>query len=596
MKKVNIFLKKLHAKAILAILIILVFNISCAIVDFKTPDTQYPLEIKKGVGNFKAAIASLPGAYGIVPDTANFSEYPLGNIIKKTTTNNYEFFVFNNAYAYIVLQHDAGGTQTMYYAKIRTGAFYSRLMFEYNQLKAGLNGDDKSRTTVSDYGNWFKDAGGNYKMAIVFSPSDIYVSHYSGSGQRRIKELWKYMDAAQKAYFFEENFKFADKLKMDFESDVAASKTRKIWTYNNTTGASTPPELITQIAVTREIKFTFLYALNLTMNDNLLESGESIQYVDVDERTRDTVALFSIPCGIGDNGPMDPGTHGENGVVIILRGPDVSKTINYLKTELFGPATINITLSRNDPHLNINWGFTANVDITVERSLDSSSWTTVDTQTDYTGTDYDYAAGGGGYYYRVTVTNRDSGNSDTKTTLMAADPSPGDIIFTEVMWMGTNHDGTDEGNDEWFEIKNVSSKIIRMNNVDYYDDGTKKNDISGFNNETLIPGEYMLALNDTGHLFGVYSLSGIKYVVDAGDINFANTGDTLELRVGATVIDTCNPSGGWDAGEDSSPPNKSMVLNSSGTWITSTNDVGAAGGAYAGETFCSPGYGATGEK
>jgi phosphatidylserine/phosphatidylglycerophosphate/cardiolipin synthase-like enzyme len=147
------------------------------------------------------------------------------------------------------------------------------------------------------------------------------------------------------------------------------------------------------------------------------------------------------------------------------------------------------------------------------------------------------------------------------TTLYAA--NPGDVVITEVAWMGT----TANTADEWIELYNTTGSSISLTSWTLNAaDGTPSVTLSG---SIGAYGYYLLERTDDNSVPGV---AADKIYTGA----MTDTGEQLVLRDGSSnVIDTANQNGSWFAGTTTgratmsrNDPNASGTLSTS--WHTAT--------------------------
>lgn len=153
------------------------------------------------------------------------------------------------------------------------------------------------------------------------------------------------------------------------------------------------------------------------------------------------------------------------------------------------------------------------------------------------------------------------------TTLYAA--SPGDVVITEVAWMGT----TANTADEWIELYNTTGSSISLTSWTLVAaDGTPSVTLSG---SIGAYGYYLLERTDDNSVPGV---TADKIYTGA----MTDTGEQLVLRDGSSnVIDTANQNGSWLAGTTTgratmsrNDPNASGTLSAS--WHTATAAYGSS--------------------
>lgn len=138
-------------------------------------------------------------------------------------------------------------------------------------------------------------------------------------------------------------------------------------------------------------------------------------------------------------------------------------------------------------------------------------------------------------------------------------PVPANVIINEVMWMGSLSSATSGADDEWIELRNLSSTSVTLVGWSIVGAG------SGASSLVLmgtIPGNgYFLISNFAPN----DPLSALKddLVLDqspAPSISFVNTGEQLTLKNadGTTIDQTPIPPPAWAAGEDENTGRKSM--------------------------------------
>lgn len=578
----------------LLLLLLTVFIISgsnCKI--FSPPESQEPVTLGKGASSFLNELSQMSGPLGILPDIPEFNAYPLypstGDIFRMTTANYFEFFVFDSRRVIVILS-----LNPVYYIIINSKDFYWHVFQEYEQIKAGVTGTSKRK--LSD--NWFHSVGQYSEVGIAFNPEELYYLT-SGTNRYRIRDLWKLYDAAANVVSFEPTL-IEEQMFSDFNAHIAAGKTRLI--YANT--CSLLPTSYTLLPA-GDVKFGFIVGRNLALTDAILDNN-NINFVNQQALTRDFAIFFSQPIGNSKNSSFNYLSK-RDGVVVILRG-NVSKIISHLENEGIpfsrGSGAVNVALTDNEGgnKLDINWGTNiSSANVKISRSTDGVSFTTVlDTNT--SGTNYAYNAPARGYMYRVVVTDTGSGvSSDPKDIILGKDPSAGELILTEVLWMGSSNSTTSYTADEFMEFKNTSAFYIRVDNVSLEVSGTSQITPAMFQSVTasyrnLKSGEYFIVVNYKDQLFNEsgtgYNLTvaGVKHLVNI-DVNLSNTlGYTIRIMLGAVQIDTMTVSTGNNGALDE----RSAVRLSNDTWSTSAIDVGV--GDFAGHTFCSPGYQGAGER
>ena len=151
-------------------------------------------------------------------------------------------------------------------------------------------------------------------------------------------------------------------------------------------------------------------------------------------------------------------------------------------------------------------------------------------------------------------------------TLHAA--SPGDVVISEVAWMGT----TSSSSNEWIELYNTTSSSVSLSSWTLNAlDGTPSITLTG---SISAYSYYLLERTDDNSVPGI--TADKIYTGAAGD-----GGEQLVLRDGSsTVIDTANQNGSWFAGTTTgratmSRTNVSLSGTISGNWHTATASYAA---------------------
>lgn len=146
--------------------------------------------------------------------------------------------------------------------------------------------------------------------------------------------------------------------------------------------------------------------------------------------------------------------------------------------------------------------------------------------------------------------------------------SPGDVVITEIAWMGT----TGSSANEWIELHNTTGSAVSLTNWTLKAaDNTPSITLSG----SIGPyGYYLLERTDDNTIPG---LAADKLYTGA----MTDTGEQLVLRdAGNTVIDTANQLGSWFAGTTATRATMARIDvrlsgNTATAWHTSTASYGA---------------------
>ncbi len=160
--------------------------------------------------------------------------------------------------------------------------------------------------------------------------------------------------------------------------------------------------------------------------------------------------------------------------------------------------------------------------------------------------------------------------------------TPGDVIINEVMWMGSD----DESNDEWIELKNMTSHDIDLSNWDIENGGSGAGHIEIPHGYSIKANGYFLILNNKWDETAVYltgDLSQSRGYTHVSGMSLHNDGEQLVLEDKDNNMIDQTPVAPWPAGTNGTfkqsmerndlPGDGTMAVN----WHTCTS--GAANGA-----------------
>ncbi len=138
----------------------------------------------------------------------------------------------------------------------------------------------------------------------------------------------------------------------------------------------------------------------------------------------------------------------------------------------------------------------------------------------------------------------------------------GEVIISEVAWMGTNNGGTSgaDAADEWIELYNQSAYSIELAGWSLEAaDGTPKIIFSSTTPPIAAGGFFLLERTDDGSLPGV-----VADFIYTGALS--NSGEVLILKdTNGNEINRVDASSGWPAGDNST---KETMQWTGSTWIT----------------------------
>lgn len=181
-------------------------------------------------------------------------------------------------------------------------------------------------------------------------------------------------------------------------------------------------------------------------------------------------------------------------------------------------------------------------------------------------------------------------------------PMPGDLIVTEVMWMGTYQNQTSQAYDEWIEIKNTSDAFLLLNQLSLrIDDYLVFGPEGGSTHEALPlilpPHSYFLVARSGQYLFHSPLSPTCPLAVRAfGQSGLSNNGGyQLSLIQNEIILHKLSISAPPQAGvnDTTAKLRKSMVLNSSVLWGSSLHALDME--LYRQNNFATPCFGAPDE-
>lgn len=539
------------------------------------------IDLKKGYASLNNDLSEMINPIGVLPNECSFSG---NNISKKNSFNYYEFFAAGRDTTIVILS-----ANPMYYLKIDSGEFYFHLMNEKKQIDAGILPKDKKINTIPFYKNV-----GNFRIEIYFTPTEMkYIS--SGSNKNRIGDnnattdvdLYKLYQAAGEidAYIPQLN---EQTILQDFSTMINSGKDVNIFTDNSTT---LPAVYFKNSSL--NFPFSFISGENLALTDDLL-GNNSLTFADVNSLTENFIFFLSAPPGnsLSDTeNYLYDGDNGKHGIGVIIRG-DISRLKEVLSYEGFDfnfTGLIMTLFENNSDPVNITLDWTNILNVKVQRKKTNhkdGSGTYVDIATITSDTYLDSGLERGyDYYYRLLNASDDSIIKEGFISIPDS-PEAGDLIFTEICWMGI-----EDSYDEWIEFKNTSSKIISLSDVKFYVNGELK--IEGEIDTVIYPGEYFVIARSEEKFFNIFSCSNL--FID-GFGNLSNSSVTSMKFENSSGVEICSANSDPSYGDKDAY--KMQVLDNDGsTWKTSIYDTTGITefGVYAGSVYCTPGFSAADE-
>ncbi len=281
------------------------------------------IRIAHGREAFLELLESYDAAKGILPYGIDIEEGE-HTFLYKPSLRSHEFFVFDPDKLLLFLSVEPACV-----LEIQAPFFYSHLLNEWDQIRRGKSGRDKSQSTKP-----FLKAVGNFFIEVYFSPKEVNFGYVEGRNKNRIRQsgvakappyLWRLIDAAQD---LEASYPiFADEqMDQDFQAQIAMGKNRRLQAR-----AFSFPEPLPDYArkLSRIPAFTYFVGRNLEATPDLLD-GEKLRGEELSKIRQDFLALFSLipgnPGACIDNTctgalPQTTALNTKDGIMVLLRGP-----------------------------------------------------------------------------------------------------------------------------------------------------------------------------------------------------------------------------------------------------------------------------------
>ncbi len=551
--------------------------------------TDDAISFGKGNSEIIKEINSMKNAKGIIP--FELSAYCSGFLTKYSKDHN-EFFVYNKDRAIIILS-----VNPMYFTIINSGDFYFHLENELTQLINNISPENKKASSIPS-----SHKIGKYEVSLFFIPNELRFStegKISDINYENFSDPYLLYNAARKTVLYtpilmEEKI-YSDLIQnknLGKEIIIHTKKTLFSEYYsNNIIAYYTSPQLLPD--------FSFIYGENLSLTEELIGKNNRY-YTDIRAVTADYIYLFSTPLGNSQFQPdayLSKTSFGKNGIALLIRG-DLSSIEKFLSEENIdfnptAPLPLSIILKdRYDNNLYVNISEERHIRLKVYKNNSIIYETPTFNSIEYILTGLPR-----GQHYMIEAIDDSSSTVLAKSSIYYTD-----IIVTEIVYWGSSFNSETFGanDDDWIEIKNISTQPVNINSLDAILYNTKMSEAFWFgpsNTGTdshsaidclLNPGDYAVIASRDNKFFIKDNINRPANFFKKGTVTKNKIGQNyvLEIKRNNNVIQKIQIK---DFGKKA--PYKSMVLNKNSEWSTSENDsLVPATNDEKSKNFCSPGY------
>lgn len=555
------------------------------------------VKIDYGEASFISELEMLDNPKGILPTTSSLgSGYP--GIIKKTPNRFFEYFVYDNNVVLAVLS-----ISPLYYVKISSPDVAIRFNAEYNQFLSNIYLNPESKAENGPFE--FIKAGRN-EIAIAFTPSELSFSSEDGvseDGHNMIlnnssdfqiqKSLYDSEWACLYVPFFEEREIFT-------ELSLQRSKGQKKIVYANKSDFFPRIDAVSPAT----LNFPFIY----------MKSGRT---------SGDYFVLFSN--SLGDSGKIsDKPDESKNylscahGFAIVIRADTNTSILPFLNAKGFDFTIVpevakDLNLEKvDDNQILVSW--TPESEVKIQRQVVTdpdgfreTGWVNIGT---VSGASYQDTSVQPGYLYYYRLCSTSNGKEIVrKNIVVPINPGAGDIVFTELVFVGSlqadsssKTGSVKRTSDRWFEVKNISGKIVKLDNVSAYYNGSLIFGPDGSGNTASIsryiyPGKYFVVANIKDYIFSEMVIADIS-VRKIPEIECYNLDNVLSMNVdidGVVIPMTSKITMEGNIGSNTTKDGKSCfqskVLLKTGEWANSQIDFANINplSSYIHKNLCTPG-------
>ena len=283
--------------------------------------SDYQIDLSRGTEHLNIIIGRMNKPFGVWPmsmrskhDTT-FQENT--NILYKDSSSWNEFFLFDKKRVVVLLS-----PSTTTYLSFYEERFYTRLLREYNQIKAGKQGQQKKISSTT----YFKSIGTDHRIEVYFTPKEFRFNtsfKMSQISQHRPRaDLWRLIESAKRVSMYMPHFE-DQQLFDDMRQDINEGKSRLLL-------AKTHDSSLSNLQTTQvDLGFSFILGEKLQITSNLLDK-QDINFQNQHELKQDFLALFSLPIGNSHKKEENKNLlNTQDGIVVVIRG-NINKFKNFI--------------------------------------------------------------------------------------------------------------------------------------------------------------------------------------------------------------------------------------------------------------------------
>ncbi len=235
-----------------------------------------------------------------------------------------EFFIFNQNITLLLLS-----VQPLYFLEIRSRNLNSNLYREYQQVKRGKTGVNKSLQSLNQL-----HSIGEHDIGIYFTPQELSINQngyiQQRNTQQRHVDLFRLIEAAKEIFVFSPKFTDIHFYNMMRNASINKNYTRVIYT------KITEPEFLFPIHhLKTDMHFSIIIGKRLELNDSLSKVIPSYlnSRSDTKKYTRDFIAFLSIPLHTTySNSKRVHAVKKQDGIMILIQG-NIQNILDNLKGE-----------------------------------------------------------------------------------------------------------------------------------------------------------------------------------------------------------------------------------------------------------------------
>ena len=474
---------------------IVLFLCACLIVSLSScsaaadsPQREASITMWETEARFLDDFSKMHEPKGIMPSILSIGK---GNrdILMKVPKNYFEYFVYDKDKVLVILSFNP-----FFYLKLESREIIPHFESEYLLFKNNirLSPSDKKPSAAPKFYDF-----GDLEVGVMFTPSEINFSKETGTlnqimdiDSEKDDDPSKILDVSDFAVVYTPVFE-EEKMFSDLWSHINDGKERYIYT---TESNLFPPNFA---EVPFNLNFSFIVCKNINYT-------EKMTVIEKKYKKNDYCAVFSMPIGNTALSKDRDFLSKSHGIVITLRG-NISNVQDFIAAKGIDfhekpPITNKLFLHDNDLNpatIRLDWTNKSNVKIEYRRkdkNPDTSpndwhdpSWITIKNSTDEIYFEHIAVERGFHYYYRLT--DLETGYVNSNDIVVGKDPEAtavvnevngyhitGELVFTEINMLKSIEALIQPGGivqkiprpDRWFEIKNISDKVINLKNINFY--------------------------------------------------------------------------------------------------------------------------------